>query len=64
MSSKEFEGDWEELKNKIRKEFSELTDKDLKFAEVQKEEMLRRLQVMLGKTHEELQKIINKLNSA
>lgn len=36
MNITEFKGDWEELKRKIRKEFAELTNEDLKFEEVKK----------------------------
>jgi hypothetical protein len=63
MNTTEFKGDWAELKRKIRKEFAELTNEELKFSEVQKEAMLKRLQITMGKTKEELNKIINQLNS-
>lgn len=33
MKGREFKGDWEELKRKIRKEFAELTNEDLKIEE-------------------------------
>ena len=58
MNTKEIEGNWNELKGKLKQKFATLTDDDLMFAEGKKEEMFGRLQVKLGKTKEELHKII------
>lgn len=52
---------WSEQKAKLIKKYPELTEKDLAFEEGKKEEMMGRLQVKLGKTKEELQKIIETL---
>ena len=54
----ELKGNWNEQKGKLKQKFAALTDNDLMFAEGKKEEMLGRLQVKLGKTKEELHKII------
>lgn len=51
-------GNWEEQKGKLKQKFAILLDNDRLFAEGKKEEMFGRLQVKLGKTKEELQKII------
>lgn len=61
MNTTELKGDWEEQKGKLKQKFAALTDNDLLFAEGKKEEMLGRIQVKLGKTKEELFKIIGKL---
>lgn len=61
MNSTELEGNWEEQKGKLKQKFAALTDNDLLFAEGKKEEMLGRIQAKLGKTKEELFKIIGKL---
>jgi uncharacterized protein YjbJ (UPF0337 family) len=54
-------GTWNEQKGKLKQKYAMLTDNDLMFAEGKKEEMLGRLQIKLGKTKDELQKIINEL---
>ena len=54
----ELKGNWNEQKGKLKQKFAALTDNDLMFAEGKKEEMLGRLQIKLGKTKEELHKII------
>ena len=58
MNTTELEGNWNELKGKLKQKFATLTDNDLMFAEGKKEEMFGKLQVKLGKTKEELHKII------
>jgi uncharacterized protein YjbJ (UPF0337 family) len=54
----ELKGNWNEQKGKLKQKFAALTDNDLMFAEGKKDEMLGRLQIKLGKTKEELHKII------
>lgn len=58
MNSTEVKGNWNEQKGKLKQKFAVLTDDDLMFAEGKKEEMLGRLQIKLGKTKEEILKII------
>jgi uncharacterized protein YjbJ (UPF0337 family) len=57
----ELEGNWNEIKGKLKQKFALLTDSDLLLLEGKKDEMLGRLQVKLGKTKEELQKLISEL---
>lgn len=54
-------GIWNEQKGKLKQKYAMLTDNDLMFAEGKKEEMLGRLQIKLGTTKDELQKIIDEL---
>jgi len=54
----ELKGNWNEQKGKLKQRFALLTDNDLLFEEGRKDEMLGRLQIKLGKTKEELLKII------
>jgi len=61
MNTTEVKGNWNEQKGKLKQKFAELTDNDLMFAEGKKEEMLGRLQIKLGKSKEELHKIISEL---
>jgi uncharacterized protein YjbJ (UPF0337 family) len=61
MNSTELKGNWNELKGKLKQKFATLTENDLLFAEGRKEEMYGRLQIKLGKSKEELSKIITDL---
>ncbi|HEY6062917.1 MAG TPA: CsbD family protein [Chitinophagaceae bacterium] len=61
MNTTEVKGTWNEQKGKLKQKFAVLTDNDLMFEEGKKEEMLGRLQVKLGKSKEELQKVIEAL---
>ncbi len=54
-------GTWNEQKGKLKQRFATLTDNDLMFLEGKKDEMLGRLQLKLGKTKEELKKILSEL---
>jgi uncharacterized protein YjbJ (UPF0337 family) len=61
MNTTELKGDWEIQKAKLKQRFADLTDNDLMFLEGKKDEMLGKLQVKLGKTKEELRKILDKI---
>jgi len=61
MNTTEVKGTWNEQKGKLKQKFAVLTDNDLMFKEGKKEEMLGKLQAKLGKTKEELRKIISAL---
>ncbi len=49
---------WNETKGKLKQKFARLTESDVLLAEGKQEEMLLRLQLKLGKTKEEVLKII------
>jgi uncharacterized protein YjbJ (UPF0337 family) len=61
MNSTELKGNWNEKKARLKQKYANLTDNDLMFAEGKTEEMFGRLQTKLGKTKEELHKIIDAL---
>jgi uncharacterized protein YjbJ (UPF0337 family) len=61
MNKTELEGNWNEKKGKLKQKFALLTDNDLMFAEGKKDEMFGKLQVKLGKTKEEFEKIFSEL---
>ena len=61
MNNTALNGDWELQKSKLKQKFAKLTDNDLLYIEGKKEEMLEKLQITLGKSKEELQKLIEKL---
>jgi uncharacterized protein YjbJ (UPF0337 family) len=58
MNTSELRGSWNEQKGMLKQKFAVLTDNDFMFEEGLKEEMFGKLQVKLGKTKEELHKII------
>jgi uncharacterized protein YjbJ (UPF0337 family) len=55
----EIKGNWNETKGKLKQKFAMLTDSDVLLVEGKHDEMLGRLQIKLGKTKEEIQKIIS-----
>lgn len=61
MNASEAKGNWEEQKSRLKEKFAALTDNDLLFINGKKEEMMAKLQVKLGKTREELNKILGSL---
>jgi uncharacterized protein YjbJ (UPF0337 family) len=58
MNTTELKGTWNEQKAKLKQKFAVLTDNDLMFEDGKKEEMFGKLQIKLGKSKEELDKII------
>jgi uncharacterized protein YjbJ (UPF0337 family) len=61
MNTTGLKGNWNETKGKLKQKFAILTDNDLLLLDGKKEELLGRLQIKLGKTKQELQKIIESL---
>jgi uncharacterized protein YjbJ (UPF0337 family) len=51
-------GNWNEIKGKLKQKCAMLTDSDLLFLEGKQDELLDRLRTKLGKTNEEIKKII------
>ncbi len=54
----EFKGNWNETKGKLKQKFAMLTDSDLLLIEGKQDEMIGRLQIRLGKTKEQVNKIL------
>jgi uncharacterized protein YjbJ (UPF0337 family) len=61
MNTEESKGNWDEQKDKLKEKFAALTENDELFKEGTKDEMIAKLQLKLGKTKEELLKIIEGL---
>ena len=57
----QLQGNWNETKGKLKQQFAMLTDNDLLLVEGKQDELFGRLQSKLGKTKEELHKIISQL---
>ena len=53
--------DWNKIKEKLKLKFAKLTNSDLLFVEGKQDEILKRLQTKLGKSKEEIQKLISEL---
>ena len=54
----EIKGNWNEIKGKLKQQYAQLTDDDLLYVEGKQDEMKGRLQIKLGKSKEEIDKII------
>jgi len=61
MDKLEFQGNWNEVKGKIKQSYAHLTDDDLKYEEGKDDELLGRLQQKVGKGRDELVKWIKSL---
>jgi uncharacterized protein YjbJ (UPF0337 family) len=61
MNKLQFKGSWNEIKGKLKQSYGTLTDDDLAFAEGKDDELLGRLQKKLGKSKEEVRKMIEGL---
>ena len=61
MNTQEVKGNWNEQKGRLKKAYAVLTDNDLMFEEGKQDEMIGKLQIKLGKTKEEIHKIISSI---
>lgn len=61
MNTTGVKGNWNEQKGRLMEKFAVLTDNDLMYEEGRKEEMLGKLQIKLGKTKDELAKLMASL---
>lgn len=58
MSNLKLKGSWNVVKGKLKQDYGKLTDDDLTYAEGHEDELLGRLQQKLGKSKDEVRKII------
>jgi uncharacterized protein YjbJ (UPF0337 family) len=61
QNTTEIKDNWNELKGKIKQQYAILTYDDLLVNEIKRDELLGRIQTKLGKTKQEIQKIISEL---
>jgi uncharacterized protein YjbJ (UPF0337 family) len=61
MNTTEVKGNWNEQKGKLKQKFAILTADDLLLVAGKKDEIIGKLQVKLGKTKDEVRKIIEGL---
>jgi uncharacterized protein YjbJ (UPF0337 family) len=53
-SQLKLKGNWNELKGKIKQQYADLTDDDLKYEEGKDDELVGRIQKKIGKTKDEV----------
>mgnify|MGYP001271804393 FL=1 len=61
MDTTELKGKWNEIKGKLKQKYADLTDDDLLFVEGKEDELYGRIQQRVGKSKEEVKKIISDL---
>lgn len=61
MNSTEVKWNWNRQKAELKQKLAVLTDNDVMFEEGEKEKIFAKLQIRLGKTKDELLKIISAL---
>lgn len=60
MDNLKLKGNWNQIKGKLKQQYGELTDDDLRYAEGKEDELFGKLQEKLGKSREELTREINR----
>lgn len=58
MNTTEIKGNWSEMKGKLKQKFASLTDDDVMYVKGKEDELYGRLQKRLGKTKDQVRKII------
>ncbi len=61
MNELKFKGNWNEIKGKLKEKYGELTDDDLQYSEGKEDQLLGRLQQKLGKSKDEVRRIISNM---
>lgn len=61
MNTLSMKGNWKNIAGKLKQQFANLTDDDLLYNEGKEEELLGRLEKKLGKTKDDLRKLMAKV---
>lgn len=61
MNELKFKGNWNQVKGKMKEKYGELTDDDLQYSEGKEDQLLGRLQQKLGKSKDEVRRIISNM---
>lgn len=61
MNTTDLKGKWNELKGKLKQEYADLTDDDLLYVEGKEDELYGRIQQKVGKSKDEVKKMIDEL---
>jgi uncharacterized protein YjbJ (UPF0337 family) len=62
MDKLRIKGNWNEMKGKIKQQWGDLTDDDLRYEEGKEDELLGRIQQKTGKSREEIVNYINSMH--
>ena len=54
----DLKGSWEDVKEKLKEKFASIVESDLQFQDGKSEKLMKKIQVKLGKSKEEIQEII------
>ena len=60
MNKLQIKGNWNIIKGKLKQQYADLTDDDLKYVEGKEDELLGRLQKKTGESREEILESINR----
>ncbi|HEY8902641.1 MAG TPA: CsbD family protein [Chthoniobacterales bacterium] len=63
MDKLEIKGSWNTIKGKLKQAYGDLTDDDLAYEEGSDDELVGRIQQKLGKSRDEVRKMIRDLDS-
>ncbi|WP_396153414.1 CsbD family protein [Flavobacterium sp.] len=61
MNTTDLKGKWNELKGKLKQQYADLIDDDLLYEEGKEDELYGKIQQRVGKTKEEVKKMIDDL---
>lgn len=61
MDKTDLKGKWNELKGKLKQQYADLIDDDLLYEEGKEDELYGKIQQRVGKTKEEVKKMIDDL---
>lgn len=59
MNKTSLKGNWNITKGKLKQQYGELTDDDLNYVEGKEDELVGRIQRRIGKTRDEVEKMID-----
>ena len=58
MDTLQIKGKWNEIKGRLKQQYADLTDDDLMYEEGQEDQLIGKLQQKLGKTRDEVIKML------
>lgn len=61
MDNLRIKGNWNQIKGKLKQQWGDLTDDDLRYEEGREDELIGRIQERTGKTREEIIDSINRM---
>lgn len=59
MDDLRIKGNWNKIKGKLKQQYGELTDDDLKYSEGKEDELVGRIQDKTGKTKDEVRRMLS-----